>query len=93
MCVQTPGSFLWSGSLAARVGLEGWSTWGVCLVTGTLQGVLLTMGIAFELQNHKKKKTSAKERDEIDHQENPQDPGSVEEDDRSNDETTPLLGK
>lgn len=50
MLIQTPGSFVWSASLAARLGSEGWSTWGVFLVTGCLQGCLLVMGIAFELK-------------------------------------------
>lgn len=49
MLIQTPGSFVWSGSLAARLGIEGWSTWGVFLVTGCLQGCLLGMGIYFEV--------------------------------------------
>ncbi|KAN0096346.1 hypothetical protein V8E51_015151 [Hyaloscypha variabilis] len=51
MLIQTPGSFVWSGSLAARLGVEGWSTWGVFLVTGCLQGCLLGMGIYFEVKN------------------------------------------
>lgn len=50
MLIQTPGSFVWSASLAARLGLEGWSTWGVFLVTGCLQGCLLVMGICFEIK-------------------------------------------
>ena len=50
MLIQTPGSFVWSGSLAARLGVEGWSTWGVFLVTGCLQGCLLVMGICFEIK-------------------------------------------
>jgi hypothetical protein len=50
MLIQTPGSFVWSASLAARLGIEGWSTWGVFLVTGCLQGCLLVMGIIFELK-------------------------------------------
>ena len=50
MCIQTPGSFVWVGSLAARFGWEGWSTWGIYLVTGILQGCLLVMGITFELR-------------------------------------------
>ena len=54
MCIQTPGSFVWVGSLAARLGWEGWSTWGVYLVTGILQGCLLVMGIIFELRARKK---------------------------------------
>jgi len=49
MCIQTPGSFVWAGSLAKRFGMEGWSAWGVYLVTGTLQGSLLVMGSYFEI--------------------------------------------
>ena len=55
MCIQTPGSFVWVGSLAARFGWEGWSTWGIYLVTGVLQGCLLVMGITFELRDRRKK--------------------------------------
>ena len=54
MCIQTPGSFVWVGSLAARLGWEGWSTWGIYLVTGVLQGCLLVMGITFELRARRK---------------------------------------
>lgn len=50
MLIQTPGSFVWSASLAARLGIEGWSSWGVFLVTGCLQGCLLVMGICFEIK-------------------------------------------
>lgn len=55
MCIQTPGSFVWVGSLAARLGWEGWSTWGIYLVTGFLQGCLLVMGITFELRARKRR--------------------------------------
>lgn len=50
MLIQTPGSFLWSASLAARLGTQGWSSWGVFLVTGCLQGCLLSLGIYFEVK-------------------------------------------
>lgn len=53
MLIQTPGSFVWAGSLAARLGAEGWSTWGIFLVTGCLQGCLLVMAIYFELRARK----------------------------------------
>lgn len=53
MLIQTPGSFVWAGSLAARLGIEGWSTWGIFLVTGCLQGCLLVMAIYFELKARK----------------------------------------
>ena len=54
MVIQTPGSFVWAGSLAARLGAEGWSTWGIYLVTGCLQGCLLGMGIYFEIEARKR---------------------------------------
>jgi len=50
MCIQTPGSFVWVASLAARFGWEGWSTWGIYLVTGVLQGCLLGMALTFEIR-------------------------------------------
>ncbi len=56
MVIQTPGSFVWAGSLAARLGVEGWSTWGVYLVTGCLQGCLLVIGVLFELRERKEGK-------------------------------------
>lgn len=39
---------MWAGSLAGRLGREGWSAWGLYLVTGTLQGGLLAMAVWFE---------------------------------------------
>lgn len=48
MCIQTPGSLVWAGSLAAREGIKGWSIWGVLVVTACLQGTLLVMAIYFE---------------------------------------------
>lgn len=48
MCIQTPGSLIFAASLAARLGKEGWSSWGVFLVTACFQGVLLSMAVYFE---------------------------------------------
>ncbi|KAL8788009.1 MAG: hypothetical protein Q9213_001901 [Squamulea squamosa] len=56
MCIQTPGSFVWVGSLAGRLGVAGWSTWGIYLVTGVLQGILLVMAIAFEVRDYRENK-------------------------------------
>jgi len=53
MCIQTPGSFVWAASLAARLGPEGWSAWGIYCVTGCLQGALLAMGISFWLRDRR----------------------------------------
>lgn len=56
MCIQTPGSFVWVASLATRLGTAGWSTWGIYLVTGVLQGFLLVMAISFEIRDRKMSK-------------------------------------
>ena len=55
MCIQTPGAFVFAASLAARLGPEGWSAWGVFVVSGCLQGTLLVMGIYFEQQDRRRK--------------------------------------
>ncbi|KAF6812361.1 pq loop repeat protein [Colletotrichum musicola] len=52
MCIQTPGGYLFAGSLFARLGWEGWSTWGIFLLTATMQGVLLCMAVYYEFQEH-----------------------------------------
>ena len=80
MCIQTPGSFVWVGSLAARFGWEGWSTWGIYLVTGVLQGILLTMSICFEVRDRKQRKNASQN-------------GHAEfENDETSDERTRLVG-
>ncbi|KAL5050079.1 hypothetical protein BDW71DRAFT_204140 [Aspergillus fruticulosus] len=48
MCIQTPGALVWAGSLAARLGSNGWSTWGILIVTACLQGTLLVLCVFFE---------------------------------------------
>lgn len=62
MVIQTPGSFVWAASLAARLGSEGWSAWGVYLVTGCLQGTLLVMGIYFEVMHRRREKEDLRSR-------------------------------
>jgi hypothetical protein len=47
MCIQTPGSFVFAASLAARLGPGGWSAWGLFIFTGCLQGCLLGMSLWF----------------------------------------------
>jgi hypothetical protein len=59
MCIQTPGSFVFAASLGMRLGWEGWSAWGVYIVTGILQGGLLFMGIGFEIRDRKKRQEEA----------------------------------
>ena len=87
MCIQTPGSFLWAGSLAARVGWAGWSTWFVYVVTGILQGGVLGMGIFFELRNRKIRKDS--NTGEIGHEDNGEYEGEIPAQEAH--ETSPLL--
>jgi len=64
MCIQTPGSFVFAGSLIARLGKEGWSSWGVYVVTGFLQGSLLVMGLVFMWQRRRDGKAMDALRDE-----------------------------
>lgn len=70
---------MFAGSLAKRLGPSGWSTWGIYLVTGCLQGGLLAMSIIFELRERKRRK---EENGIVGN-------GQVEEED---DDTTTLLG-
>jgi hypothetical protein len=53
MCIQTPGGFLFAGSLMARLGWGGWSSWGIFLLTATMQGILLSLAIYYEVQSRK----------------------------------------
>jgi uncharacterized protein with PQ loop repeat len=50
MCIQTPGGYLFAASLMARLGWAGWSSWGIFLLTATMQCVLLYMAIYYEIQ-------------------------------------------
>lgn len=51
MCIQTPGGFLFAGSLFARLGWSGWSSWGIFLLTAIMQGCLLYLAIYYELRS------------------------------------------
>ena len=59
MCIQTPGGFLFAASLFARLGWEGWSTWGIVLLTACMQGILLCMAVVFEFAAHRSDPESA----------------------------------
>ena len=61
MLIQTPGSFVFAASLAARLGPEGWASWGVFVITGCLQGSLLAMGIYFEIEARKENNSNENE--------------------------------
>lgn len=54
MCMQTPGGFIWAASLAARLGPEGWSTWGLFTLTASMQGIVLAMAVYYEYINPQK---------------------------------------
>ena len=58
MCIQTPGSFVFAASLAARLGPGGWSAWGLFILTGLLQAFLLAMSIWFLYRDSKAKMPS-----------------------------------
>ncbi|KAL2177660.1 uncharacterized protein P884DRAFT_299530 [Thermothelomyces heterothallicus CBS 202.75] len=52
MCIQTPGGFLFAASLFARLGWSGWSSWGIFVLTATMQGLLLCLAIYYEVKAH-----------------------------------------
>lgn len=82
MCIQTPGSFLWAASLAARLGPSGWSAWGIYCVTGVLQGTVLALGSYYEIREWQRQKAKRASSDP--------DANGHAEDDRPS-EQTPLL--
>ncbi|KAH8173425.1 PQ loop repeat domain-containing protein [Sarocladium implicatum] len=49
MCIQTPGGLLFAASLFGRLGWDGWSTWGIYILTAAMQGAVLYLGIYYEL--------------------------------------------
>jgi len=53
MCMQTPGGFIFAGSLFARLGWAGWSSWGIFVLTASMQGILLYMAIYYEMEARK----------------------------------------
>lgn len=42
-----------------RLGAQGWSAWGVYIVTGLLQGCLLMMGLKFEIRDMRERRRLA----------------------------------
>lgn len=55
MCMQTPGGFAWSFSLAIREGTK-WSSWMPYFTAAFLQGILLAIAVYFELRNKRRAK-------------------------------------
>lgn len=53
MCIQTPGGLLFAASLYGRLGFAGWSTWFIYILTATMQGCVLVMGISYELKKRR----------------------------------------
>lgn len=49
MCIQTPGGVIFAISLYSRLGLRGWSTWGIFVLSALMQGSLLAMAMYFEI--------------------------------------------
>lgn len=52
MCIQTPGGFAWSLSLASRNGVK-WSSWMPYFTAAFLQLILLIIAVYFELRNRR----------------------------------------
>lgn len=50
MCIQTPGGFLFAASLYFRLGMEGWSTWAIYLLTAAMQGSVLFLCVYYEIR-------------------------------------------
>jgi hypothetical protein len=93
MCIQTPGGLLFAGSLFARLGWGGWSSWGIFVLTAIMQGILLGLGIYYEIKRREEKddvgsQSTARvdEREDLDALH-----AGDEEDGRGNGETAPLL--
>lgn len=76
---------MFAGSLAKRLGPSGWSSWGIYLVTGSLQGALLAMSIIFELRERRRRKEEDSTAGSAHEEQN----GHVEDNDNV---TTTLLG-
>jgi hypothetical protein len=78
MCIQTPGGLLFAASLFARLGMEGWSTWSIYLLTAAMQGSVLGMGIYFEVarrhEEYAHSYTSSAPQSPIEHHATPQRP-------------------
>ena len=84
---------MWAGSLAARLGWEGWSSWGTYTATGCLQGCVLVTGIWVELKERKRKKEGVHDENEDgnDHF-GGDEPGDYQQvNPRTRNEETPLL--
>ncbi|KAK3487605.1 uncharacterized protein B0T23DRAFT_210123 [Neurospora hispaniola] len=96
MCMQTPGGFVFAGSLFARLGWAGWSSWGIFVLTATMQGLLLSMAIYYEIQarNESKDHTPGRSTSHPEHYANNQEQLQATMDRQDSDaaaETTPLL--
>jgi uncharacterized protein with PQ loop repeat len=50
MCLQTPGGFILTASLAAREGTT-WSSWLPYLTAAVLQGIVLVLAVYYETRN------------------------------------------
>ncbi|PNP39492.1 hypothetical protein TGAM01_v203988 [Trichoderma gamsii] len=78
MCIQTPGGLLFAASLFARLGMEGWSTWAIYLLTAFMQGSVLAMAIYYEIarrnEEYAHSYTSSAPQSPIEHHATPQRP-------------------
>jgi len=62
LLVATPGTFVWIGSLFARVGWAGWSAWIVFVIIAAAQCVLLVFSAVFKLRRMRVKREAKQAR-------------------------------
>jgi uncharacterized protein with PQ loop repeat len=91
MCIQTPGGFLFAGSLFARLGWAGWSSWGIFVLTATMQGFLLYLAIFYEIQARARGAEDPKSPSPIPSQSHLQANGLDRQESDAATDTTPLL--
>ncbi|KAK1820124.1 hypothetical protein LTR12_005424 [Friedmanniomyces endolithicus] len=68
LCLQAPCTWIFGLNMLIRVGLEAWSVWTVYLLVGTMQLVLIGMGIYFAIRDRREPqegKASAVEEDDL----------------------------
>ncbi|KAK7740971.1 hypothetical protein SLS53_005034 [Cytospora paraplurivora] len=62
LCLSAPYTWIFGINMIVRVGLAGWSAWIVYILVGTMQLILITMGVSFkvtgETQPHEQRRPS-----------------------------------
>ncbi|KUI59782.1 hypothetical protein VP1G_06993 [Cytospora mali] len=62
LCLSAPYTWIFGINMIVRVGLAGWSAWVVYILVGTMQLILIAMGVSFkvtgETQPHEQRRPS-----------------------------------